>query len=272
MSEEIVDVVIPYSKKYTEDFKLERAKDSAENHTVEINLIVCEDNVGPAFGRNQGLEKSDNRFVAFLDADDEWEPKKLEKQIRKLKDTGKGICLTDVDLGNEIIRPSRTTEEQFVSDILTGELYSLTSSIIIDTSKIDITFDEDLYRYEDHKFIIECVYSAGICFVEETLTKVNKHSGGLSSKEDSKKKIRDKEHVAKLAGKFYPDLKPLIEDHLSKKFRRTGIKYQLNSQRSLAFTYYLRSLSYSLKAKTFLIILSLLLPTSLSTYLIESWP
>lgn len=38
-------------------------------------------NLGPAETRNIGIKLSTGRFISFLDADDEWEPNKLELQI-----------------------------------------------------------------------------------------------------------------------------------------------------------------------------------------------
>lgn len=40
---------------------------------------------GPAAARNRAILMSDSRFIAFLDADDEWLPLKLERQISLLK-------------------------------------------------------------------------------------------------------------------------------------------------------------------------------------------
>ena len=44
-------------------------------------LIVDQANLGQSGARNAGLAKSTGELIAFLDADDLWEPKKLEKQM-----------------------------------------------------------------------------------------------------------------------------------------------------------------------------------------------
>ncbi len=46
-----------------------------------IQLITLEKNVGPGGARNAGIAASGEPFVAFLDADDEWHPEKLERQM-----------------------------------------------------------------------------------------------------------------------------------------------------------------------------------------------
>jgi glycosyltransferase involved in cell wall biosynthesis len=43
-------------------------------------------NGGAASARNFGIEKATAEFVAFLDADDFWEPEKLERQLRVMRD------------------------------------------------------------------------------------------------------------------------------------------------------------------------------------------
>jgi len=44
-------------------------------------LILKKENGGPNSARNLGLRQCTSEFVAFLDADDEWLPDKLEKQL-----------------------------------------------------------------------------------------------------------------------------------------------------------------------------------------------
>ncbi len=53
-----------------------------------IQVFVLEKNSGTGLARNVALSKCLGRYIAFLDADDLWEPQKLQKQINFL-DTNK---------------------------------------------------------------------------------------------------------------------------------------------------------------------------------------
>lgn len=70
--------------------------DGSADHTAEIieaakaqdsriRSYAFEHNVGPALARNKGIEMAVGRFIAFLDSDDLWLPKKLEVQIAFMK-------------------------------------------------------------------------------------------------------------------------------------------------------------------------------------------
>lgn len=56
-------------------------------HMRGIELtVVSQDNAGPGAARNRALSVATTRFVAFLDADDEWLPEKLAKSMAALGD------------------------------------------------------------------------------------------------------------------------------------------------------------------------------------------
>lgn len=106
MTEPLVSVVIPF---YSGRTWLIEALESVVNQTyTDIEILVINDgsvedisdivmkynkkvefirkeNGGPASARNMGIEKSNGKYIAFLDSDDIWLEKKLEKQIASME-------------------------------------------------------------------------------------------------------------------------------------------------------------------------------------------
>jgi glycosyltransferase involved in cell wall biosynthesis len=50
-------------------------------HTDILRIVCLPDNVGGSAARNEGIRRARGEWIAFLDDDDEWKPRKIEKQI-----------------------------------------------------------------------------------------------------------------------------------------------------------------------------------------------
>lgn len=69
--------------------------------TGRIRLIRKTKNEGAAKARNTGVELADGRYIAFLDADDIWMPKKLEKELAFLHEKQAAFVFTAYEFGDE---------------------------------------------------------------------------------------------------------------------------------------------------------------------------
>ena len=48
--------------------------------------LICQKNQGPAAARNRGIAESEEELICFLDADDAWDSRKIEKQVSLFQD------------------------------------------------------------------------------------------------------------------------------------------------------------------------------------------
>jgi glycosyltransferase involved in cell wall biosynthesis len=71
------------------------------NKDHRIKVYKLEKNSGTGVARNTGLEKATGKYIAFLDADDLWKPKKLEIQINFLINNNLPFTFSYYDCINE---------------------------------------------------------------------------------------------------------------------------------------------------------------------------
>ena len=62
--------------------------------TPAVRYIRNEQNLGASGSRNKGVTLARGQYVAFLDADDWWEPEKLKKQLSLLEEKKTVLCST----------------------------------------------------------------------------------------------------------------------------------------------------------------------------------
>lgn len=86
------------------DKTVEIVEEFIKKESIPI-VLVSQINKGPNCARNAGLTHSDSEFVAFVDADDFWEKKKLEFQIELFSKTDNeklGVIYSEYLLVNEL--------------------------------------------------------------------------------------------------------------------------------------------------------------------------
>ena len=69
--------------------------------TDRMRLLHQEINGGAARARNRGLQEAEGRYIAYLDADDLWEPEKLEKELAFMEEKQAAFAFTGYEFADE---------------------------------------------------------------------------------------------------------------------------------------------------------------------------
>ncbi len=115
---ESLEVLIVYDDTNLNDFEfLEKLAKSDRR----VKIIKNNKRLGAGFSRNIGIDKSNGKYIAFLDADDTWSSEKLKNQISFMKQNNYKISHTSyyiVDEKKKIIGQREARNLMTINDIL----------------------------------------------------------------------------------------------------------------------------------------------------------
>ena len=147
----------------------------ARNSDGPVRVISHELNRGAAAARNTGIRAAIGAYVAFLDSDDEWLPKKLSRQIGLLEGLGtsynaccSGRILNHPGLGYSWER-HLPAEEHWTRYLLINGCDFDGSTMVARRGVFEHTglFDENLPRYEDWDWLLRYVADYDLAIVPE---------------------------------------------------------------------------------------------------------
>lgn len=161
-----------------------------EKYRDKIRLIN-QPNLGQSGARNSGLSLSSGEFIAFLDADDFWEPNKLEMQISIMNDDTQLVYCGITPFkepGNEklqsVLPKYKGSCTNFFIDlpgasiVLSGESTALFSRELLEEVGI---FDTELNSTAGWDFFRRCSRLTKFDFVSESLVNYRLHSSNMSN-------------------------------------------------------------------------------------------
>jgi len=121
---------------------------SSDNSSILINSyskkderikpLYLNENIGAAMARNKAISIAKGRYIAFLDSDDIWLPKKLEIQINFMKKNNYSFVFASYSVISDdknkskhtIIAPERITYKKYLKNTIIGCL-----TVVLDMKK-----------------------------------------------------------------------------------------------------------------------------------------
>jgi glycosyltransferase involved in cell wall biosynthesis len=238
---DVIDRAIESVRTQTlEDFELIVVDDCSDDGTADIASsyddprmeVICHSNNrggGPA--RNTGIMNAEGRYLAFLDADDEWYERKLEVQhehLSSMDDSHVGVYCAVHSTNNwgpvasavyeqvfETLTPPDEGGSELIPHVLSREFPlggSSTLFIRADTVKQMGGFDSEFDRHQDIEFLIRLLKTGKLAYVDKEL--MIKHDTGTPSPDT----IRDAK--IELFEKFQEEIRaaqqngfPVVKNH-----------------------------------------------------------
>jgi glycosyltransferase involved in cell wall biosynthesis len=239
-----------------QDFEIIIVDDASQDNTEEvirgfrdnrIKYFRREMSGGDAVARNLGIVNSEGEYLAFLDDDDEWFPKKLQRQVTLIESSqpvvgGVYTGQVNIDGTNGKILSIRLGDKKgnLFNELLGGFRFS-TSSVMVKKEcfhQIGL-FDENIPYNSDFDMWVRISKNFQFECIEEPLTKYYIHATKLSTNFDLV--IKGQEMV----GEKYKHWYKLNPKSYSRKYLEIGILYCLNGHSRKGRRAYLKSITLS---------------------------
>lgn len=150
-----------------------------------INYLKNEKNMGAAFSRNRALREARGKWIAFLDSDDLWDSKKLEKQIRFMEKNRYYFSYTkyqEIDengekLNIEVSGPNKITKMGMYNYCWPGCL-----TVMYNREKIGLVQIKDIKKNNDYAMWLKICKKENCYLLDENLAQYRRgRKGSISS-------------------------------------------------------------------------------------------
>ena len=168
------------------DNTIELVKEISEKD-ARIRLIEQKENQGAAVARNIAVQKGTGRYVAYLDSDDRWKPRKLERQVQFMKEKGCSFSCTSYEVidstGKSMNKVVYMLDKVDYKGFLTNNLLQ-TVGIMVDTNKVRKKYLEmpNIRRRQDAATWMQILKAGYPCYgLHEVLAEYRRTPNSLSS-------------------------------------------------------------------------------------------
>jgi len=178
------------------DLHVYAVDDGSTDHTRQIlkeNAGCCtlfsQSHCGPGAARNRAIQMSDSAFVAFLDADDEWLPHKLERQISFLKQEPSvglvcSLCAVQESGNRAPVKAPQSPSSGRLFEHLARTCFVFTPTVVVRRCCLDEVglFNETLPVSEDFNLWLRVAARWKIALLPEVLAVNHRRLDSLSAR------------------------------------------------------------------------------------------
>jgi glycosyltransferase involved in cell wall biosynthesis len=184
LAQSVTDLEVIVIDDGSEDDTAEAARSIADPRIT----VLTQHNQGVCVARNAGIAAARGTYVAFLDADDIWLPRKLERQLDYLDHhpdvtaVQAGVMFVDGDRNVLHVEPCRTSADPLMDTLMFKNLPAFPTTVMIRRDKLEQIggFDTSLVILEDWNMAIEASRHCRLASIEEPLALYRVHPGNRS--------------------------------------------------------------------------------------------
>lgn len=149
-----------------------------------IRYLKNEKNSGAAISRNYALREAKGRWIAFLDADDLWEPNKLERQLEFMINNDYKFTFTDykiVDSKGDTLPWRFTAPNRIGKRQIYRYCYFSTITVIYEREALGLLQIADIRKNNDYALWLKALEKVDAYRFPEVLSIVCKRENSISS-------------------------------------------------------------------------------------------
>jgi len=184
------------------DFELLVIDDDSTDNTTDVvqrfidedprvNLIRLDGHHGAGLARNEGIKAAKGKYIAFLDSDDAWLPKKLEESLAFLKENECPIMYTAyyvMDKDNFVVGEYRPKAKVTFNDLLVTNWIGC-STVVYDVEKLGKLYFSNV-KHEDYLLWLDVVRKTKVIKGLPRALTIWRTGTGVSSKKKESAKWR----------------------------------------------------------------------------------
>lgn len=186
-------VIDDCSKDKTQEI-LESSKEEKRIKVINLNK-----NSGAGIARNIGIKEAKGKYIAFLDSDDIWDKKKLEKQISFMEENKYEFTFTDFHRIDEMGKIIKRLKVPKVTTYNKNLYYNTiqTSTVIYNQEKLGKIYFPEIRKRQDYGLFQEILRKTNAYGLNEDLMTYKIRKESLSY---------DKRELIKWQWKFYREV------------------------------------------------------------------